>query len=253
MTLHIRSWRRGVSISRCRELHIIDGHIPNLSREMFCLPLQVYSVPFCPLLSALVLSCMDHVMGLLGTLPAGWMGQWKPQQEIRVLIPWLPHFEITRWVFEAGCVPWPKITAPQDNFPYTLRSLLPGSVNIPLLLSPSGLGEAIAVPPLLSPGPWLHLWLSSTLQSLQIVPLKMTPPWHTYSEGAVSSWEPNWCPLVNANVWFILLYVNFVQVSLKSTASFKQASKFYVWNEKGLYLKSSTFSHVSFPYCQYLF
>lgn len=91
---------------------MIDGHIPNL----LCRTSSIYPsrFTFLPLFSALRLSAILHGPHRWDPIALCLLG--------RVFISQLLSFEITRYVFEAESVLWPKIITLQDNFPYTTLS-----------------------------------------------------------------------------------------------------------------------------------
>lgn len=105
-----------------------------------------------------------------------------------------------------------KVTVLEDNFSYTTLSL--HILLTSLLLTPLGQVEVTALPLLLSPGSCTISMAPRTfLLPLQTVILEMNSPWNCLSECALSHWDPEWRPLVNANVWFIFLYFNFIQAT----------------------------------------
>lgn len=120
---------------------MIDGHIPNL----LCRTSSIYPsrFTFLPLFSALRLSAILHGPHRWDPIALCLLG--------RVFISQLLSFEITRYVFEAESVLWPKIITLQDNFPYT--TLSPWILLTSLLLSPISLEEVITLRPVLGPGP----------------------------------------------------------------------------------------------------
>lgn len=133
-----------------------------------------------------------------GTLPPGWI-------VLRTLS------RRSEYWFLSWALRWPGLSLKMGMF-FGLRSrcssrqlslhssLLLGSAVISLILSPT---EEVIIPPIIAQA------LAFPYSSPSLVYSSSFENGSSSSGCAVSCWDPDCCPFVNANVWFILLKFNF--------------------------------------------